>query len=102
VLAARAATDPMLVLADWAGRSATLPSSWFSADGIHLGTQATIAMADLIGDTLDHIALTRPIGCVVTATTIAVAQPPAPAATIVLGGAAAAAMPAKRLNLRCS
>ena len=47
--------DPELVLADWASISAGMPSSWFSADGIHLGGQAAAAMGDLIGDTLDQI-----------------------------------------------
>ena len=52
-------TDPELVIADWAGLSATLPPSWFSADGIHLGAQAAAAMADLIGDTLDRVVPAR-------------------------------------------
>jgi hypothetical protein len=51
----RSRTDPELVIADWAGRSASLPASWFSGDGIHLGAQAAAAMADLIGDTLDQL-----------------------------------------------
>jgi len=51
----RSRTDPELVLADWASVSAGMPSSWFSADGIHLGSQAAAAMGDLIGDTLDEI-----------------------------------------------
>jgi hypothetical protein len=53
VLRAKAAAYPELRLADWAGRSASMPTSWFSGDGIHLGSQATLAMADLIADTLD-------------------------------------------------
>jgi hypothetical protein len=48
-------TDPELVIADWATRSAGMPSSWFSADGIHLGAQASAAMGELIGDTLDAL-----------------------------------------------
>ncbi|HEY0519141.1 MAG TPA: hypothetical protein VGC84_06575 [Ilumatobacteraceae bacterium] len=51
----RSRTDPELILADWASISAGMPSSWFSADGIHLGVQAVGAMARLIGDTLDHV-----------------------------------------------
>ncbi|MEY2400985.1 MAG: hypothetical protein QOJ08_1096 [Ilumatobacteraceae bacterium] len=52
-------TDPELVIADWASRSAAMPSSWFSADGIHLGPQASAAMGDLIGDTLDQLVPAR-------------------------------------------
>lgn len=48
-------TYPDLTLADWAGRSAGLPTGWFSADGIHLGPQSSAAMADLIGDALDGL-----------------------------------------------
>src|SRR6476660_3844621 len=51
----RSRSDPELVLADWASVSAGMPSSWFSADGIHLGGQAAAAMGSLIGDTLDRI-----------------------------------------------
>ncbi len=52
----RSRTDPELVLADWATRSAGLPSGWFSSDGIHLGPQAAEAMGALIGDALDALA----------------------------------------------
>lgn len=52
----RSRTDPELVLADWATRSAGLPSGWFSSDGIHLGPQAAAAMGALIGDALDALA----------------------------------------------
>lgn len=51
----RARQDAGLQIADWAALSATLPSSWFSGDGIHLGGQAAAAMADLIGDALDGL-----------------------------------------------
>ena len=51
----RSRTDPELVIADWATRSAMMPSSWFSADGIHLGPQASAAMGELIGDALDAL-----------------------------------------------
>ena len=51
----RSRTDPELVIADWATRSAAMPPSWFSADGIHLGAQASAAMGELIGDTLDAL-----------------------------------------------
>jgi hypothetical protein len=99
---ARAARQPMLIVADWAMRSAGMPTSWFSGDGIHLGRDATIAMADLIGDTLDQVA--RAWGgarCVVTASSAAgppttrdVAGPPAP-------GLATATRRASRLLLWC-
>jgi hypothetical protein len=55
----RRRTDPELVIADWATLSASMPASWFSADGIHLGGQASAAMADLIGDTLDDLVPVR-------------------------------------------
>jgi hypothetical protein len=55
----RARTDPDLVIADWATRSAAMPSSWFSADGIHLGGQASAAMGELIGDALDALVPVR-------------------------------------------
>lgn len=51
--------DPELILADWATLSADMPSSWFSADGIHLGPHAAAAMGELIGDTLDLL----PVRC---------------------------------------
>lgn len=53
VLRAKDAEYPELYLADWAARSRNLPSSWFSSDGLHLGKDAAIAMAELIADTLD-------------------------------------------------
>ncbi len=58
----RSRTDPELVIADWAARSAGMPASWFSADGIHLGPQAAAAMGALIGDTLDLVPIV-PIRC---------------------------------------
>ncbi|MEO8267097.1 MAG: hypothetical protein ABI706_16455 [Ilumatobacteraceae bacterium] len=58
----RSRTDPELVIADWASQSAGMPSSWFSADGIHLGPQAAAAMGALIGDTLDVLHIV-PIRC---------------------------------------
>lgn len=101
----RAAGEPMLVIADWARRSAALPTSWFSGDGIHLGRDATIAMADLIGDTIDQVE--RAWGgshCVVTATTNATAAtatatttPPPPA----LSRGAVASRRATRTRLWC-
>ena len=79
LLRARATGEPMLVIADWARRSAALPTSWFSGDGIHLGRDATIAMADLIGDTIDQIERAWDGShCVVTATTN---RPPATVTT---------------------
>lgn len=44
---------PELTVADWATLSATMPTSWFSADGIHLGAKAAERMADLIADAID-------------------------------------------------
>ena len=44
---------PELTVADWATLSATMPTSWFSADGIHLGAKAAERMADLLS--LIHI-----------------------------------------------
>ncbi|MEP7201169.1 MAG: hypothetical protein ABI894_01085 [Ilumatobacteraceae bacterium] len=58
----RSRTDPELMLADWATLSAGMPSSWFSADGIHLGPQAATAIGDLIGDVLDQIPVV-PVRC---------------------------------------
>lgn len=76
LLRAKAEREPMLVIADWARRTAPLPSSWFSGDGIHLGSDATVVMADLIGDTLDQIATAwGGSRCVVTGTSVA-APPP--------------------------
>jgi hypothetical protein len=46
---------PNLRLADWAGRSRSFPTTWFSKDGIHLGGQAALEMADLIADTIDAL-----------------------------------------------
>ncbi|MCU1502572.1 MAG: hypothetical protein JWM12_1926 [Ilumatobacteraceae bacterium] len=62
VLRSLQGTYPELLLADWAARSAALPTGWFSSDGIHLGPQAAAAMADLIGDALDEV-LTEPARC---------------------------------------
>lgn len=55
LLRSKLAQYPDLHLADWATLSSGLPSSWFSADGIHLGGQAATAMAKLIADTIDTI-----------------------------------------------
>lgn len=44
---------PELTVADWATLSATMPASWFSTDGIHLGAKAAEGMADLIADAID-------------------------------------------------
>ncbi|HEY7628035.1 MAG TPA: hypothetical protein VH761_13255 [Ilumatobacteraceae bacterium] len=52
--------DRGLLVADWAVRSAALPADWFSTDGIHLGSEAVEAMADLIGDALDRLPKPRP------------------------------------------
>jgi hypothetical protein len=103
LLRRRAASEPMLVIADWAMRSAPLPTSWFSGDGIHLGRDATIAMADLIGDTIDQIE--RPWGgshCVVTPTTnspivTAASTPPVRSVNRTASGG----RPAARVRLWC-
>lgn len=103
VLRFRAASEPMLVVADWARRSATLPTSWFSGDGIHLGRDATIAMADLIGDTIDLVE--RAWGgshCVVTATTnapVVTATTTPPIRSV--GRTATGGRPAVRVRLWC-
>jgi hypothetical protein len=85
VLRAKAAEYPELVLADWAERSRSLPASWFSRDGLHLGAPAATAMAGLIADTLDlalrgvDLAATPPPHCTSTATsgTLPPMMPPA-------------------------
>jgi hypothetical protein len=104
VLRQKLAVHPQLRLADWAGRSAAMPSSWFSTDGIHLGVEATKAMADLIADTLDLLPPPVPPPCRVTETTVTVPVPPVPASTIPVIEAAAAvpaSQSAVRLNLWC-
>ena len=74
----RSRHDPELVLADWATISAGMPSSWFSADGIHLGGQAAAALGELIGDTLDQIPVV-PTRC--TTDTWSGTEVPAPVAS---------------------
>ena len=103
VLRTKASREPMLVIADWATRSASLPSSWFSADGIHLGRDATVAMADLIADTLDRV--TAPMGgskCVVTNTTTPAPTFPVPATRVTsIATEATATAAARRQHLWC-
>ena len=53
VLRAKTGQYANLRIADWNLRSLAMPTSWFSADGIHLGGQAASGMADLIADTID-------------------------------------------------
>lgn len=60
VLWARAADEPRLVVGDWNARVRTLPSSWLFGDGIHLGGNAALELADLIADTLDLIDASGP------------------------------------------
>lgn len=55
VLAAKRAQYKNLRLADWAHVSRSLPSSWFSGDGIHLGGSAASAMATLISNSIDAL-----------------------------------------------
>ena len=89
----RALVTPGLIIADWATRSAFLPTSWFSSDGIHLGSEAAKSMADLIADTIDTLRWPRPATACSLATTTAA---PTTAAThgtdLVVAG---------RLNLAC-
>ena len=109
LLREQAAIHPELLLADWAAASAAMPSSWFSADGLHLGADAAKGMAQLIADTIDRLpphlgAEYVPPGPCLIGATPAAAGPFAPsgptAATI--GGAAGAAAPARRLNVVCA
>jgi len=111
VLRQKLAVHPQLRLADWAGRSAGLPSGWFSADGIHLDTEATKAMADLIADTLDTLPPPTPpsttttsttLPCLLADTTVPSPTPPPPAAIVTVADSAAEApVAADRLNLWC-
>jgi hypothetical protein len=103
VLRTKAAQQPMLLIADWATRSRSMPTSWFSADGIHLGRDATIAMADLVADTLDIVtARLTPQTCKVTNTTTPApaAQRPATVIAAALDGATASRT-ARRQHLWC-
>ncbi|MEN9645804.1 MAG: hypothetical protein RL238_2473 [Actinomycetota bacterium] len=103
VLRTKAARDPRLIIADWATRSASMPTSWFSADGIHLGRDATIAMADLIADTLDKV--TAPMNgskCVVTNSTTPAPTFPVPVTKVTaLAGGATGSAAARRQHLWC-
>lgn len=102
LLRARAAREPMLVIADWARRTAPLPSSWFSGDGIHLGRDATVVMADLIGDTLDRIATAwNGSRCVVTGTSLVAPPPTSDVPTPPTPAGATATRRATRLMLWC-
>jgi hypothetical protein len=90
--------DPELLIADWATRSAGMPSSWFSADGIHLGPQAAAAMGDLIGDALDQL---LPVRC--TAGVWSGTEPPAGSpetGSLVVGGANLMAAPVRFVDTR--
>jgi hypothetical protein len=102
LLRARAASEPMLLIADWARRTAPLPTTWFSGDGIHLGREATVVMADLIGDTLDVIARAwSGSRCVVTATSVAAPPPVSTTPTRPAPAGATATRRATRLMLWC-
>lgn len=102
VLRQRAADEPMLVVADWATRSAGLPADWFSADGIHLGPQAAEAMSDLIADTLDAIdAQLGDTDCRITSTTTTNAPTTTTAPTPSPARPARATATAARANLSC-
>ncbi|MCU1364974.1 MAG: hypothetical protein JWL72_4042 [Ilumatobacteraceae bacterium] len=99
VLHAKLAQYPELTLADWAGRSAGMPSGWFSADGIHLGVQAAAAMGVLIGDALDALP-TVPSRC--TAPTIGTPRPadPPSAGASATGGVHLLAAPQRLVDTR--
>ena len=86
----RSRSDPELVLADWASRSAAMPASWFSADGIHLGPQAVAAMAELIGDALDHLLPERCMSGIWSGSEV----PGGPAASAGVAGGGVELMPA--------
>ncbi len=102
LLRQRASLDPMLVVADWATLSARLPTAWFSGDGIHLGPEATRAMADLIGDTLD--AINDQLGdtdCRITTSTVATAPTTTIVRTPLPTRPARATVAAGRVNVAC-
>ena len=86
----RSRTEPELSLADWASRSAAMPASWFSTDGIHLGTPAVAAMGELIGDALDHLLPARCTTGVWSGSEV----PLAPAATTIATAGGVELMPA--------
>ncbi|MGZ4723335.1 MAG: hypothetical protein ACXV8L_03885, partial [Ilumatobacteraceae bacterium] len=94
----RSRTDPELVIADWASRSAGLPAGWFSSDGIHLGPQAAAAMGALIGDALDG---QLPQRCT-TGTWVGSAPATGPASTgvSVAGGVEVMPVPARLVDTR--
>ncbi len=108
LLRLKAAEHPELTIADWAARSAAMPRSWFSADGLHLGADAAEGMATLIADAIDELppdlgAEYVPAGpCRVTDTTaVLVPALPAQPGTRSIVHASAAAEPARRLQLWC-
>ncbi len=96
--ALRSRTDPELLLADWASRSASMPTSWFSTDGIHLGPQAVAAMAELIGDALDHLLPERCTSGMWSGAELPVA--PSPTTTVTSGGVALMPTPARVVDTR--
>jgi lysophospholipase L1-like esterase len=109
LLREQAAVHPELVIADWAARSAAMPRSWFSGDGLHLGADAAKGMADLIADTIDELPphlgaeYVPPGPCHITST--AAPHAPLPAAALpggTIGRPVDATEPARRLNLVCT
>ena len=95
LLRQQAALHPELRIADWATRSAGLPSSWFSADGVHLGPSAATEMADLIADTLDLLppptppttsTTTTTNPCRLVDTTVTAPTAPPPSSTVAVIG----------------
>ncbi len=58
VLRAKAAADPILVVADWNAYADPHPE-WFSFDGIHLSAQGSPALGGFIADQLDQLGLVR-------------------------------------------
>lgn len=104
LLRTKASSNPALVIADWAGVSARLPSSWFSGDGIHLGADAAKALADLIADTLDGLPPVTPPAspCHIADAPLSATSPVAPGTgTATVDGPASAVAASRRLNLWC-
>ena len=61
MLRAKAADYPDLFVADWERRSRSMPTRWFSEDGLHLGASSASALAEFIADSVD-LAIETPVG----------------------------------------
>jgi hypothetical protein len=103
LLRAKAATDPNLIIADWALVSSFMPTSWFSSDGIHLGADAARGLADVIADAADLLDLLPPeTACsIADARTTAAPSPAGGSGLGTLGGSAGVTDRAGRLHLAC-